>query len=128
MIIEKIKKDLKEALLERDENKKNILRVILSESQRIGKDVSDDEVYNIIKKLMDNAKQINNKEEIDILNKYMPKLLEEDELNDIIRDLIKKEGYSSMKDIGKIMSYLKSNYGSSYDAKIASTIAKKNLN
>lgn len=46
------------------------------------------------------------KKEIDILQKYLPEQLSEDELKNIIEEVITKVGAESMKDIGKVMSEL----------------------
>lgn len=44
-----------------------------------------------------------NQQEIEILNKYLPKQLSDDELKVIVQDAIAKTGAKSMKDMGKVM-------------------------
>jgi uncharacterized protein YqeY len=50
------------------------------------------------------------KEEIDILNQYLPKPLSEAEVEDAIRAAIAKTGAASGKDMGKVIAALKADY------------------
>ena len=58
----------------------------------------------------------------------MPTILKKEELENIVDQQISENGYSKMKDMGKIMSYLSTNYTSRYDGKRASEIVKNRLN
>ena len=44
-----------------------------------------------------------NQQEIDVLKKYLPKQLSDDELKKIVEDAIARTGAKSMKDMGKVM-------------------------
>ena len=44
------------------------------------------------------------KREIDILMSYLPKQLEESEIEDLVKEAIASVGASTMKDIGKVMA------------------------
>ena len=65
--------------------------------------------------------------EIEIINQFLPKQLDNEEINNIIKEIIKKENLSSIKDMGKLMSLLKSEYSGSIDIGVASKIAKELL-
>jgi len=124
---EKIKADLVTAMKNKDENVKSLLRVVIGEINRIGKDISDDELLKIIRKMKDNASEMGNTNEIEILDTYLPVMLEPKQLEILIKGIINKNGYEGMKDMGKIMKELRDNYGSTYDGKLASEIVKNNL-
>ena len=127
----KIKKDRMNAMKNKEEVKKTILGVLLGELDQIGKDVSDEEVLKTIKKLIKSNMEVgseNTLKENDILEKYMPTILKKEELENIVDQQISENGYSKMKDMGKIMSYLSTNYTSRYDGKRASEIVKNRLN
>lgn len=125
---EKINIDIKMAMKNKDTDRLSILRVVKGEINRIGKDLSDDEIIKIIRKMKENSDMNNNKIESDILNEYLPSMLEEKQLEVIIHAIIYNNGYNSMKDMKNIMSELKTNYGASVDGKLASTIIKNKLN
>lgn len=126
---EKINADLKAAMLKKDKTSKSILRVLIGEIDRNPFDriVSDEKVISIVKKMIENAKIVGSAEdEIAVLENYIPKQLTEEELGGIISSLIFENGYTA-KDMGKIMSSLKSSYNGRYDGKVASTLIKNIL-
>jgi uncharacterized protein YqeY len=125
-IQEKINVDLKNSILNKNDNEKSLLRVIIGEFNRIGKDCSDEQCIKILKKMMENAKLLNNQIEIDILVKYLPKELNSDELEILIHQIISNNSITSIKEMGKVMAELKKS-GNIYDGKIASDIIKKLL-
>jgi len=125
-IQEKINVDLKNSILNKNDNEKSLLRVIIGEFNRIGKDLSDEQCIKILKKMMENAKLLNNQIEIDILVKYLPKELNSDELEILIHQIISNNYITSIKEMGKVMAELKKS-GNIYDGKIASDIIKNSL-
>ena len=67
------------------------------------------------------------KEEINIINEFLPKQLSEEETNKICDEMIKKTGASSMKDMGKVIGIIKKEHGSVLDFSIVSKIIKEKL-
>ena len=61
------------------------------------------------------------------LEEYLPQLMTNDKLENIIDSAISDLGISSMKDIGKVMGYLKETFPNQYDAKHASAYIKSKL-
>jgi len=120
---EQIQADLKTAMMNKDENKKNLIRVILGEFSRIGKELTDEQVTKILKKMLENSKELNNQVEIDILETYLPKELSKEELTTLIQKVITDNNIISIKEMGKVMAGLKTS-GSLYDGKVASEIIK----
>jgi uncharacterized protein YqeY len=125
---EKIKGDLKVAMKESNKEAKDIIRVVIGEFNRVGKEVSDQEATAIIKKMVANANEMNNTAEADFLSEYLPKQLSEHDLRNIIQGILSSEhNISSMRDIGRIMGILQKEYAGMYDGKLASTIIKDKL-
>ena len=124
---EKINADLKAAMIGGFTDRKDLLRVLIGEFNRIGKSLSDQEVVSIIKKMVENAKEMNNKFEIDVLSEYLPQMLTTDQLKVVIEDIIKTNNFNSIKSMGAVMNELKVKYPSKYDGKIASELIKELL-
>jgi len=127
-IQEQISNNLKEAILKKDENLKSLLRVIIGEFNRVDKVISDDKALSILKKMHLNAVEQNNDIEISILENYLPKQYSNAELSVIIEKIKNDNNFSTIKDMGKIMSLLKENHSGKYDGKLANELVKKILN
>jgi len=124
---EKIKADMVAAMKNKNEDVKSLLRVVLGEFNQIGKEVSDEDAIRIIKKMKENAIEMGNQIEVDILDPYLPSMLEPKQLEILIKGIIQKNSFEGMKNMGKVMGELKTNYGSTYDGKLASDIVRNNL-
>ena len=77
--------------------------------------------------MVQNAKDNTDVEEVVILEEYLPSQMDEAELGRIIRNNINFNSYTTMRDMGKVMTYLKKNHDGEYDGKLASTIVKQLL-
>lgn len=126
-IQEKINADLKLAMIQKNEVVKSLLRVVIGEFNRVDKTVSDEKATSILKKMVENAKELGNINEIEILSGYLPSQLSETELREVILSITKDTGASSMKDMGKVMNGLKEKYAGMYDGKLASSLIKEYL-
>jgi hypothetical protein len=127
-IQQQIKNDLKQAMLTKDVEKKDILRVVIGEFNRVGKEVEDKDATRIIKKMHQNAMDQDNLVEAMILEEYLPQMLSEPELTAAIKGFIKVYSLDSMKGMGTVMTALKESYAGMYDGKVASTIVRELLN
>ena len=147
-LIGKIDEKYKSSIKEKDSNSINTLRLIRSSikdkliSLR-GKqeELSDGEVLtllqNLVKQRKDsieafqkaNRKDLIDKEkaEIDIIELFLPKQMNQEETQEIIEKLIKENNFNSISDMGKLMNIIKSNYVGKIDMGAAGKIAKKNL-
>lgn len=126
---EKIQFELNSLAKEKNNSKKELLKVILSEiSREKTKNVSDDVVINIIRKMKENAIECNNLNEVEILDEYLPKMMGENELRVLISSHIEENGYSGMRDLGKVMGFLnKSEHSNVIDNNIAVGIVRELL-
>ena len=144
-LLSDIKSDLKQAMLDKNDLVRDTIRMFLAEVQRFEIDnkeeVDDTKALQIINKMIkqrnDSISQFKsggrddlaNKEqkEVDILSKYKPKQLSEEEITARVKEAIQGSGASSMQDIGKVMSVLKSSLAGSADMGMVSKIVKDEL-
>lgn len=67
------------------------------------------------------------RQEIDVVRDFMPKPLSEDEMKSVIAGLVEKSGATCLKDMGKIMGMLKSDYSGRVDMGKAGAVVKSHL-
>tara|TARA_B100001123_G_scaffold334447_1_gene377667 strand:- start:1262 stop:1723 length:462 start_codon:yes stop_codon:yes gene_type:complete len=63
--------------------------------------------------------------EIDIINQFLPKQLDENKIKTIIENYVSDNKISSIKDMGKIMQYFKLNHAGVVDMRLVGKIAKE---
>ena len=67
------------------------------------------------------------REEIGVIEKYLPKQLDESELEGILQQIINQTGAESMKDMGKVMGMASKQLAGKADGKAISTVVKRLL-
>ena len=65
--------------------------------------------------------------EVEIIERFLPKQMNDNELSDAISSLIEETGANSIKDMGKIMGALKSKYAGQVDMTRAGAVVKEKL-
>jgi uncharacterized protein YqeY len=65
--------------------------------------------------------------EVEVLNKYMPEQLSDDEVNEIVTTVIQEMNVSEMKDMGKVVGALKSKLSGKADMANVSKIVRSKL-
>ena len=124
MNIDTINNDLKEAMKNGDKFELNVLRMLKSaiQNEKIAKnhDLDENEIIAVIKKQVKTRKDSISeyekyerldlvsdlKKEIEILSKYLPEELSDEEVDKKIDEAFKKINPTSMKDMGLIMKEL----------------------
>ena len=146
----KIEDRLNEALKAKDKNTYPTLRLIVSaikDTEIAGRskgqnEIKDSDIISLLKKMIKQRNEScevykkagrnelldNEKKEIDVINIFLPKQLNDEETKKICQETIKSVGASSMKDMGKIMGALKSKYADTLDFSEVSKILKEILN
>ena len=131
-------------MLEKNDLVRDTIRMFLSEVQRHEIDnkeeVDDTKALQIINKMIkqrsDSISQFRDggrddladkeQSEVDILSKYKPAQLSEEEVAVKVNEAIEQSGASSMQDMGKVMGQLKSLAGSA-DMGLISKLVKEKL-
>ena len=144
-VLEKLKSDLKEAMKAKDVEKRDTIRMIMSAVKQIEVDerreVTDEDMIKILQKAIKQredainfAKESNrddliekNQNEINILEKYLPKQLSDEELEAEVKSIIEEVRATSMKDMGKVMGVATKKLAGKADGKRINQIVKKIL-
>jgi len=137
--------DLKDAMRSKDERKKDTITMLRAAILQIEKDdqrlLDDDEIKVVVSKevkkrkdsisdfekggRMDIVESIN--KEIEILSKYLPEQLSEEQIRDLVKESIRSTGASTPKDMGKVMQDLRPKTNGKADGKLVSEIVKEML-
>ena len=145
MLKEKLLEDLKNAMKEKNTNRKNVVQMVRAAILQIEKDknieVDDAKIMEIIAKehkkredalaeykkaeRQDLIEQI--EEEIKVLEEYLPKKMPREELETKIKEIIENLGATSIKDMGKVMKVAKEEIGLQTDGKTINEIVKEIL-
>jgi len=144
-LLSDIKNDLKQAMLDKNDLVRDTIRMFLSEVQRFEIDnkeeVDDSKALQIINKMIkqrnDSISQFKEggredladkeQQEVEILSKYKPEQLSEEDITEKVKSAIQETGAESMQDIGKVMGVLKSALAGSADMGLVSKIVKDQL-
>ena len=136
---QKIDADLKQAMLHKDEDRKNTLRVIKADRMlrevELGRPLTDEELTALLQKSVKSRRDaleqyrasgrddIVQKEEAElaIILSYLPKELTEDEVRGLISAIASELGLAGKKDLGRLMKELKTR-APTVDGKLASKI------
>ncbi|MFA5158410.1 MAG: GatB/YqeY domain-containing protein [Patescibacteria group bacterium] len=118
---DQINNDFVDAMKSRDEIKVSVLRMLKSALQnekiKAGKDLSDDDIIKIIQREIKQRRDsietyeaggrselaAKEKAEIEVLTKYMPQQLSNEELTAIVKSAIEETGATGMQEMGKVM-------------------------
>ena len=135
MLKEKLLQELKEAMKNKDVNKKNAVQMVRTSILQVEKDngieVTDEQILNIVAKEVKTRKdslveyeQANRRdliekinEEIKALEEYLPQQLTDEELIEEVKKIITAVGATSMKDMGSVMKEAKNVIGAKADGK-----------
>jgi hypothetical protein len=139
-IRERIMEDMKAAMRAKDELSRDTLRMLRSdlgnEELSLGKELTEDDVMRVlargVKTRADSAAQYQEggrpelaekeRREIEVIERYLPKGLSEDEAKAAVAEVISELGASSKKDMGAVMKTLRERHGARLDGKLASRL------
>ncbi len=142
---EKLAEDLKQAMKNKDQLRKNVITMIRADVKQTEVDkrveLNDSDIIDIISKqakqrrdalaefekggrsdLMEQAQQ-----EIDVLLTYLPEQLSEEEIVKIVGETISEIGAGSMKDMGKVMAAVLPKVKGKADGKLVNEAVKRLL-
>ena len=147
---ENIKKSLDDNLKKRDDIATATLRLVLAaikdsdienRTKKKGDTISDQQILLLLQNMVKQRKESvdiyskagridlkkREEKEIEIINSFLPKQITSNELEKIIIKSISEIDCSSIKDLGKLIGFLKSEYPGQIDMKEVANLAKKNL-
>jgi len=139
---------MKEAMKAGDRRRLDTVRMIQAalkdkdiEARGAGKTVSDDDILALLQKMVKSRQESadiyakagreelaqQEREEIAIINEFLPKQLSEEESKAAVAQAIAETGAASMKDMGKVVAALKAKYTGQMDFARASGLVKAAL-
>lgn len=140
---EKINNDLKTAMKAKDQISLRGIRAIksaimLAKTDGNATEINEEFEIKLLQKLVKQRRDsleifekqdredlaIKEREEIGVIEKYLPKQLDAGELKAIVQEIIAQTGASSMKDMGKVMGMASKKLAGKADGKAISTIVK----
>ncbi len=143
---EKIMEDLKEAMKSKNQAALRGIRavkaaILLAKTDGSGQDITPEREIAILQKLVKQRREsldifekqnredlaVIEREEIEVIEKYLPKQLSEEELEATVRQIIAQTGAASMKDMGMVMGTASKQLAGKADGRMISEIVKKLL-
>jgi uncharacterized protein YqeY len=141
---QKVMVDLKNAMLAKDEKSLRSLRAIkaalinLKTSEGFGGEVKEEDEIKLLQKLVKQRKESldiyekqsrndlaeKEREEIEVIEKFLPKQLTEEELKNAITSIINETGATTQADMGKVMGMANKRLGGKADGKTIAAIVK----
>ena len=144
-LLEKIINEMYLSMKSGDKIKANALRTLVSKLKdqqiKLRKDISDEEALKVIKTLVKQRKEsaqiflnagreeLAEKEnlEISILEKYLPKMISDDEIRALVEGVVKEIGAKDLSDIGKVMPLVMKRGKGKVDGRLANEILRELL-
>lgn len=143
--METIKVDMYAAMKSGDKDKASTLRTLFAKlkDKQIStrKDLTEKECISVIKTSIKQRKEsiemyekagreslaVKEKLEFDILNTYLPSMMNEGEIRQLVQSAIIETNAKALSDIGKVMPIIMQKGGSTIDGKIANQILRELL-
>ena len=137
--------ELKQAMVARDQSRRDALRLILSSLRSAEKELQrplhDDEELQVLqrerKRRLEAAEAfrgggreeqaLGEERELAVLEEFMPEPLSEDELEEIIDDAIAEVGATSMRDLGRVMADVMPQVSGRADGSMVSQLVREKL-
>ena len=141
-----IERDIKALMKSGEKRKVEIVRFILShlknEEKEKKRDLETSETIQILKRLLkrnqESFDQFNKagrddlaskeKEEMKVIQNYLPEEISEEEVIKIVKETIASSGASSIKEMGKVIGLIKKSHGNNVDMSLVSKHVKSLLN
>ena len=140
---QKVMTELKAAMKAKDKNALTSLRAIksallLAKTDGSGAEMTEELEIKILQKLVKSRKDsleifekqgredlaVKERNEIEVISKFLPKQMDAAELETIIKGIVEQTGASGMKDMGKVMGMASKQLAGKADGKTISTIVK----
>lgn len=144
---QKVMAELKTAMLAKDEKSLRSLRaikaaiIVAKTAEGANGIIKEEDEVKLLQKLVKQRKDsfeiyekqnrgdlaLKEKEEIDVIEKFLPKQMNENELKEVIKKITIESGASSPSDMGKVMGLANKQLAGKADGKTIATIVKEIL-
>ena len=143
---QRIMPDLKEAMKSKDQAALRGIRaikaaILLAKTDGSGQELNQEREIKLLQKLVKRRQDSydifkkegreelaqKEKEEIEVIKKYLPEQIGEEELKQVISAIIEETGASSMKDMGRVMGLASKQLAGKSDGTTISTFVKQML-
>jgi uncharacterized protein YqeY len=144
-LIARLESELKDAMVARDNDRRDALRLILSSLRSAEKELQrplhDDEELQVLqrerKRRVEAAEAFraggrdqqaeSEERELEVLEEFMPAPLSESELEEIVDDAIAEVGATSMRDLGRVMADVMPQVSGRADGSVVSQLVREKL-
>ncbi|MDN4594796.1 GatB/YqeY domain-containing protein [Polycladomyces subterraneus] len=144
-LLERLNQDMKTAMKNKEKTKLSVIRMLRSEikNEEIQRQhtLNDEEVIEVLmrelKKRKDALQQFEEagrddlvqqlREEIAVIEPYLPEQLSEEELRELVREVVQETGASSKADIGKVMKAIMPRVKGRADGKLVNRLVQEVL-
>ncbi|MBN2908544.1 GatB/YqeY domain-containing protein [Polycladomyces sp. WAk] len=144
-LLERLNQDMKTAMKNKEKTKLSVIRMLRSEikNEEIQRqhELSDEEVIEVLmrelKKRKDALQQFEDagrddlvqqlREEIAVIEPYLPEQLSEEELRELVREVVQETGASSKADMGKVMKAIMPRVKGRADGKLVNRLVQEVL-
>mgnify|MGYP000209315572 FL=1 len=148
-IKDQIMADLKQAMKDKEQDKLRVLRSLkskllereISERKDGEGELSDEQTIEVLMKAAKQRKESieqfekgdrsdladAEKDELEIINSYLPKMLSEEEVRDIAKEKIEEMGAEDMSDMGQVMGALMQELKGKAEGSVVSKVVKEEL-
>ncbi len=147
---EKLNSELKKSIINKNLVATKTIRLILAaikdrdivdRSQGNQNGIGEAEIISLLKKMQKQREESielyskgnridlvkSEEDEINIIKEFLPKQMDDDEIINLVEEAIKSQDAKSIKDMGKVMNFLKENYATNMDFSKASKFLKDML-
>jgi uncharacterized protein len=142
---DRLQEDLTQAMRDRDELRRDTLRMAISAAynaqKAAGRDLTDDEVIQVLSREVKTRREsieaysaagrteaaAKEQAEVEIISAYLPAQLSEAEIDTLVKETIDELGASSPRDMGKVMGALTPKTRGRADGKLVSAAVAREL-
>ncbi|WP_368505985.1 GatB/YqeY domain-containing protein [Alkalihalophilus sp. As8PL] len=144
-LLERLNVDMKNAMKNKDKQKLSVIRMVKSSLQneqiKLGRELTDDDSLTVLNRELKQRKdslhefeQANRedlasklRDEITVLEDYMPEQLSEEEVSAIVKETIEEVGASTKADMGKVMGAIMPKVKGKADGGLVNRLVQQHL-
>lgn len=144
-LLDKLQEDMKQSMKARDEVRLSTIRLLRSSVSYAkiekGSELTDDEVIEVLsreakkrRESVEAAEKVGRDDvaqresaELKVIEEYLPKQMDEGEIEAVVREVIAEVGATDMKDKGKVMGPLMQRVKGKADGRLVNSVVEKVL-